>query len=330
MIVLIKEGFMRYISQIIHTKTKALVSSMLATGIGLITAFSLPLSAYAAGSTVYDAVPSTLPPNVVSVGFEALSMSEFGDYIHLGGSNRLLNTVTVTMSDWALFSEYSSNPTYSANNSTWTHPITVNIYTNHLSANGVPDTKIATTTQNVSIPWRPVGDESCPVKYGVHQWKANDGECYNGIAFNATFDMSSLNVTLPSDIIVGVAYNTADYGAAPIHAAGPYNSLNVGVPEDQTVSVGRDDNAANVFFSSTYGGFYTDGGESGVGTFRQDTAWAPYGTMAVRITATQAMPSTKDQCMSNGWKSYGTTFKNQGDCVSYVATNGKNLPSTKF
>lgn len=38
--------------------------------------------------------------------------------------------------------------------------------------------------------------------------------------------------------------------------------------------------------------------------------------------------ATKDQCKNNGWKavvdSNGNSFKNQGDCVSFVATNGKN------
>ena len=36
-------------------------------------------------------------------------------------------------------------------------------------------------------------------------------------------------------------------------------------------------------------------------------------------------PTSKDQCKKNGWKSFNNpTFKNQGDCVSYVATGGKN------
>lgn len=39
------------------------------------------------------------------------------------------------------------------------------------------------------------------------------------------------------------------------------------------------------------------------------------------------MPTDKDQCKKNGWKNYGTTFRNQGDCVSFVATKGKNQPS---
>jgi hypothetical protein len=38
-------------------------------------------------------------------------------------------------------------------------------------------------------------------------------------------------------------------------------------------------------------------------------------------------PTSKGQCEHGGWKSFGTMFKNQGDCVSYVATGGKNPPS---
>ena len=37
------------------------------------------------------------------------------------------------------------------------------------------------------------------------------------------------------------------------------------------------------------------------------------------------LPTTTHQCKNNGWKGFGV-FKNQGDCVSYVATRGKNLP----
>jgi hypothetical protein len=41
-----------------------------------------------------------------------------------------------------------------------------------------------------------------------------------------------------------------------------------------------------------------------------------------------ATPTTKDQCKDGGWKTFtNPSFKNQGDCVSFVATNGKNPPS---
>jgi hypothetical protein len=233
-------------------------------------------SALAVGAA-YDATPNPLPPNVASVGFEATSTSEFGDYVHLAGINRDLKTVTVTMSDWALHSDY---PPYPA--AGWSHPITINVYSNNLGANGAPDTLLATKTETISIPWRPEADSTCP---GGTAWRAGNGNCYNGFAFNATFDLSGLNVTLPNDVIVGVAYNTADYGVSPIGTPGPYNSLNVGTPNGQTASVGTDDNGDNVFWNTSFAGFYADGGAGGVGIFRQDTNWSPNGTAAIKINA---------------------------------------------
>jgi hypothetical protein len=47
---------------------------------------------------------------------------------------------------------------------------------------------------------------------------------------------------------------------------------------------------------------------------------------AVAVTSTRALPTTKEQCKKGGWRSFGSSFKNQGDCVSFVATNGKNRP----
>ena len=280
-------------------------------------AVSLALAASAGAvtsSTVYDATPSPVPPNVASLGFQATSTSEFGDYVHLTGTNRVLDAVTVTMSDWALHSDYPSMPSAG-----WTHPITVNVYSNSLGANGAPDTLLATTTENVTIPWRPAADPTCP---GGTAWRAADTLCYNGIAFNAVFDLSSPNVTLPNDVIVGVAYNTQSYGSAPIGVAGPYNSLNVGVPTGQTASVGTDDSSDNVFWNTSHAPFYTDGGAGGVGTFRQDTNWTPNGTVAFRITATPALvgpPTDKEQCKNDGWKSFNNpAFENQGKCVSFV------------
>ncbi len=37
--------------------------------------------------------------------------------------------------------------------------------------------------------------------------------------------------------------------------------------------------------------------------------------------------AVRQQCQHGGWKSFGTLFKNQGDCVSFFATGGKNPPS---
>lgn len=38
------------------------------------------------------------------------------------------------------------------------------------------------------------------------------------------------------------------------------------------------------------------------------------------------VPTSKDQCKNGGWRNF-PQFKNQGDCVSSVATGGKNPPS---
>jgi hypothetical protein len=46
------------------------------------------------------------------------------------------------------------------------------------------------------------------------------------------------------------------------------------------------------------------------------------------LTVVDAQPfaTSKDQCKSGGWRAFGV-FKNQGDCVSFFATKGKNQPA---
>ena len=41
--------------------------------------------------------------------------------------------------------------------------------------------------------------------------------------------------------------------------------------------------------------------------------------------ALPVLPTTKQECMNGGWRRFGR-FKNQGDCVSFVATGGKKPP----
>lgn len=66
---------------------------------------------------------------------------------------------------------------------------------------------------------------------------------------------------------------------------------------------------------------------SGAGT--QTVPGTGTGFAQVTITySTSEVPASKAACMNGGWQnltdSNGTPFKNQGDCVSYVATGGKN------
>ena len=44
---------------------------------------------------------------------------------------------------------------------------------------------------------------------------------------------------------------------------------------------------------------------------------------SIVVTDAQPFPTSKDQCKNGGWRNYGSRFKNQGACVSFVATGGK-------
>jgi hypothetical protein len=48
---------------------------------------------------------------------------------------------------------------------------------------------------------------------------------------------------------------------------------------------------------------------------------------SITVTDAQPLPTTKQQCKNGGWRQYGV-FRNQGDCVSFVATGGRNPPAT--
>ena len=79
---------------------------------------------------------------------------------------------------------------------------------------------------------------------------------------------------------------------------------------------------ATIFTAS---GNYSDQGSSTLDVFTDsaetliDEVFTSSLTQPVLIS-----PTSKAQCMNGGWKSFGTSFKNQGDCVSFVATGGKH------
>ena len=116
-----------------------------------LTAFAFAATALSAHATlVYSNIPTVLPPNLPSLGYEATSTTEFGDHIQLAAGPRKLNTVTVTMSDWALASDYGSiAPGYN-------HDLTFNIY--NYTGDSAAGSLIATSTLNALIPWRPAAD----------------------------------------------------------------------------------------------------------------------------------------------------------------------------
>jgi hypothetical protein len=267
----------------------------------------------ARASAIYDSIPAPLPPNVVSLGYEATSASEFGDDVIFAGSNRFVTTVALTMSAWAPNSDFPSMPAGG-----WSHPITLNIYAvDNSGASPAVGTLLSTVTQSFLIPWRPEADPSCP---NPTAWRAPDTQCYNGYAFNITFNVNA--VIDANEVVFGIVYNTADYGPAPIHSAGPYNSLNVGLRDtssDGPVPVGADRETDALFWNTSYTGFYT--APCPGGTFCRDTAWTPY-TPAIRFNAGEdGSLSLRRVSASHGAKPNTDRWSAQGEINTSTTPN---------
>ena|SRR5215216_3183968 len=78
---------------------------------------------------------------------------------------------------------------------------------------------------------------------------------------------------------------------------------------------------ATGFSTDAHGNYSLTGVGSEVpGTFTLTIDWAG-GTLVQSINVNCALPTIADQCKNAGWRTYGV-FKNQGDCVSFVATSG--------
>ena len=61
----------------------------------------------------------------------------------------------------------------------------------------------------------------------------------------------------------------------------------------------------------------------------QTTFAVVFDAFVAKIEFVVTLPTSKDQCKKGGWKTFDV-FKNQGDCVSFVATKGKNPPSLPY
>jgi hypothetical protein len=286
-------------------------------------------SVFAAGTTIYDNIPNPLPGNVPSYAYEANGVRQFGDQVAFSGSERKLRDITVLMSSWGCQSgHWYSNDCVTTPGATFSHPITVNVYA--VGPAGSVGALLATKTTTFAIPYRPSADPDCP----AGTWEHSPGNCFNGLANTITFDLSSLNVTLPNNAIVSVAYNTTHYGYAPVGESAAcytssggcgYDSLNVGLVDPAlTQTSGTNPAPTDAYQDNVFGFNYCDGGVGGTSTFRLDAGcWAGF-KPALRVTASFATATTGNACKKDGWmalsRADGSNFKNQGDCMQYVNT----------
>ncbi len=309
-------------------KKRALSILSSAFCLSLIVAALVPLSASAATTTIYNNIPSPQPGNLPSQAFEATSTSEFGGQVSFAGTERQNPKVTVLMSSWGCETgHWTSGDCATTPGATFSVPITLNIY--NVGAGNAPGTLVATTTKTFNIPYRPSADSTNCTGGNAGKWF--DGTtCFNGLATPVSFDVTG---TLPNSAIISVAYNTTHYGYTPVgtsscsstSAGCGYDSLNVALTAPPTV--GTTPLPADAYLNSSWNGAYCDNGVGGTGTFRLDSGcWTGF-QPAIKVEAAAPSPTNQDQCKKDGWKSFGTLFKNQGDCVSFVASKGKNQPS---
>lgn len=285
-------------------------------------------AAFAQGPAIYNVIPDPLAGNYVSQPFQAQQTSEVGDRVAFIAPGRNLTTVTVTMSSWACQTGHWNLLCTTAPGATFAHPITLNIY--NVGPGNTVGALLATTTQTQAIPYRPSSDlANC----GDSRW-FDGSSCFNGKAANVTFNFASQNIVLPNQVIVGIAYNTSNYGASPIGPQPcsstvegcPYDSLNVALVDPAlTQTAGVNPAPADAYFDTETAAWYCDGGAGGVGTFRLDSGcWTGF-KPSVKINAVNP-PATKNDCKGNGWQTLttasGASFPNQGQCIQYV-NNGK-------
>ena len=307
-----------------------LIASMMAVAF-LFVAILSATPTFAQGITNYNSFPSPVPGNVASVGFQATQASEFGDRVQFSaGSGRSLLTAEQLMSSWGCQSgNWYSNNCVTTPGATFSHAITLNIY--NVGTGGAVGSLIGSATQTFVIPYRPSADPVNCTGTNAGKW-FNGTTCYNGFATPITFNLGG--ITVPNQVIYGIAYNTSGYGTAPMGYLNPcnspsagcgYDSLNVGLGGTTPPSVGINPDSDDVYQNTQTASNYCDGGIGGLGTFRRDGGagcWTGY-QPSVKFTAANA-PTNANQCKNGGWqirtRPDGSVFRNQGDCIQFVNT----------
>lgn len=273
-------------------------------------ALLLVLPSLASASVIYDSIPSPMPGSSPSLGFQATQTAEFGDYVEFAGSERILTSVDVLLNSWACQeggwnTHDCANP--DAGSTGYDHPITLNIY--QVDAGGNPGALITSVTQTVHVPWRPASDTVNCTNGGYLP------DCSNGYNFVVSFAIPG-NIVVPDKVAYGVAFNTETWGADPVGATGPYNSLNVSVP-DVSPSVGIDSDPDAVLWNTHTTGYYSTPCPGD--TFCRDTGWSG-NVPAARFNAT-SMPIMNggghlldENGKRKNWKdlSFGTELSTNG------------------
>jgi hypothetical protein len=125
------------------------------------------------------------------------------------------------------------------------------------------------------------------------------------------------SLTTDNVTCLAVSGNGAVIGFTDNFAGGPFNQVTV-----QVGDLGPANSALDRWWIPALG---RDPGDC-AGFIDAPGRSAPLTLGDAVVTNAPPSPTSKDQCKHGGWQTYGV-FNNQGDCVSFVATGGKNPPA---
>jgi hypothetical protein len=234
----------------------------------------------ASATVVYNNIPKPLPAGMNSWPFQAEQTSAFGGAVRFEGAALEHPTVTVGMSSWACQQGTWQTGCVTTPGATFPEEVTLSIYEVGLGGEAkLP--ALTSVTLPFQMPYRPSANaRKCTgANAGLWYHKATANvpfTCFNEKAFEITFP--NVEVKLPQEAIIGIAYDTSSYGPSPKGAqacdsetAGcPYDSLNAAVRGpwelDRTPSVGQDPLPGDVYLDSALAANYCENA-GGVGTF---------------------------------------------------------------
>src|SRR3954447_12044711 len=130
-------------------------------------------SAQAAGRG-YNNIPTPLPGNVPSYGFEAYSLAELGNQITFAAkptdkpANNTYGHATVLLSSWGCQSgHWYSGDCQTTGNAKFSVPMTLNVYAAPIAGSLLPGALIESVQSTFAIPYRPSASAKCenPAKW---------------------------------------------------------------------------------------------------------------------------------------------------------------------
>lgn len=240
--------------------------------------------------SIYDSIVTNkagkTSSHISSLGFECCATKEFGDGVVFAQAGMRLRSISVVMDSWGCESGFWNDDTCSTTpGSAFSLPITMNVYAVTNSPSGVPGVGalLAWQTKTFLIAYRPSANNAVCTGSNLGRFLGPvDKQCDNGLASKITFNFALPKVTLPSEAIVSVAYNTSDAGYNPIGQNAPcftgpggcgYDALNVSA-DGNGGFIGSNVDPNGTFVNFGYPANYCSGNGSG---FILDTpCWTGY------------------------------------------------------